>query len=288
LDIVVSIALNAAFLVSVVALVALGLGVIYGLLGVINMAHGEFVALGAYVAFVITSSGAPYWLALLLAPAVGMAAGMLLQGGLISRLVQRPLDAILVTLGLSLVFQQVFQAVFGPAGLTVPNPAPGTIVVLGATFPVFRVVVIGVSAAVIVATILFLARSEFGIVVRAILQNRDAASVNGVNTARYSLFAFGLGAALAAIAGALIAPSTNVVPYMGGTYLAPAFVAVILGGAGRPVGVLVGAAFMGGLEVALTSYIGPTTARATVLILAIIAIRLRPDGLLREAKDRFA
>ncbi|MEO8262272.1 MAG: hypothetical protein ABI566_06850 [Pseudolysinimonas sp.] len=288
MEVVVSIALNAAFLVSVVALVALGLGVIYGLLGVINMAHGEFVALGAYAAFVVTSSGAPYWLALIVAPAVGMVAGMALQAGLISRLVQRPLDAILVTLGLSLVFQQVFQAVFGPAGLTVPNPAPGTLTILGATFPVFRVVVIVISAIVIVATILFLAKSEFGIVVRAILQNRDAASVNGVNSARYSLLAFGLGAAVAAIAGALIAPSTNVVPYMGATYLAPAFVAVILGGAGRPLGVLLGAAFMGGLEVALTSYIGPTTARALVLILAIIAIRLRPGGLLSEKKDRFA
>ena len=148
--------------------------------------------------------------------------------------------------------------------------------------------VIGISVVAITATIVFLARSEFGIVVRAILQNRVAASVNGVNAARYSLWAFGLGAAIAAVAGVLLAPSTNVLPYMGATYLAPAFVAVILGGAGRPGGVLIGAAFMAGLEVTFGAFVGPTFARAAVLILAIIAIRIRPEGLLRERKGRFA
>jgi urea transport system permease protein len=288
LDVIVSLLLNAAFLVSVVALVALGLGVIYGLLGVINMAHGEFVALGAYAAFLVTSSGMPYWVALILAPVLGMGAGMALQSGILSRLVRRPLDAILVTLGLSLVFQQILQAVFGAVPRTVANPTPGAIEILGATFPTFRLVAILIAVVIIVATILFLARSEFGIVVRAILQNREAASVNGVNAGRYSVWAFGLGAALAAIAGALIAPSTNVTPLMGATYLAPAFVAVILGGAGRPVGVLIGVAFMAGLEVILAPYIGATVARAGVLVLAIIAIRLRPNGLISEKRDRFA
>ena len=127
MQIIASIVLNAAFLVSVVALVALGLGVIYGLLGVINMAHGEFVALGAYAAFMVTSAGAPYWLALFVAPAVGLLAGILLQGAVLARLVDRPLDAILVTLGFSLVAQQILQAVFGASPQTVPNPAPGVV-----------------------------------------------------------------------------------------------------------------------------------------------------------------
>lgn len=288
MQLILSIALNAAFLISVVALVALGLGIIYGLLGVINMAQGEFIALGAYAAYLATSIGAPYWVALIVAAIVGMAAGIVLQWGLIGRLTRRPLDAILVTLGLSLVLQQVFQAIFGASPLTVANPTPGAVSVDGETFPVFRIVVIGIGIVIIGGVIVFLARSEFGVVVRAILQNLDAASANGVNAARYTLWAFGLGAAIAAIAGALLAPSTGVTPFMGATYLAPAFVAVIVGGAGRPVGALVGAAFMGGLQVALTAFIGPTIASATVLILAIVVIRLRPNGLVREKGDRFA
>lgn len=283
-----SIILNAAFLISILAMVALGLGVIYGLLGVINMAHGEFVALGAYSAVLITSNGAPYWLALVLAPVVGMAAGMLLQGALIRHLVQRPLDAILVTLGLSLVFQQLLQEVFGASPRNVPSPVSGTTSVLGATFPNFRLFVIVAAVIVIGATFVFFGRSEFGLVVRAILQNRDAASVNGINSGRYNLWAFGIGAALAAVAGALLAPSANVVPHMGAVYLAPAFVAVILGGAGRLVGVLAGAAFMGALQVAIGAYTGQTVAQASVLILAVIAIRLRPGGLLPEKEGRLA
>lgn len=288
LQVIVSIVLNAAFLVCIVALISLGLGVIYGLLGVINMAHGEFVALGAYAAYLVTSSGAPYWLSLLLAPGIGMLAGMLLQGAIIRQLVERPLDAILVTLGLSLIFQQGLQAVFGASPKSVPNPTPGVVDILGATFPVFRLVVVAVSIAVIAGALVFFGRSEFGMVVRAILQNRDAASMNGINGSRYNLLAFGIGAALAAVAGALLAPNTNVTPYMGAVYLAPAFVAVILGGSGRLLGVLAGAAFVGALEIAIGAYTGQTVARAGVLILAVVAIRLRPNGLLPEKAGRLA
>jgi urea transport system permease protein len=287
-ELLVSVLLNAAFLVSVLGLVALGLGVIYGLLGVINMAHGEFVALGAYAAYLVTSSGAPYWLALLLAPVLGLIVGMVLQEGLIRHLVQRPLDAILVTLGLSLIFQQLLQTIFGAAPRGVPNPTPGTITVLGASFPVFRVITIFASVIIIGGAVAFFAKTEFGMVVRAILQNRDAASVNGINPRRYNLWAFGIGAALAAIAGALLAPSTNVVPQMGVVYIAPAFVAVILGGSGRLLGVLAGAAFMGLLETSIGAYTSQTAARAAVLILAVIAIRLRPNGLLPEKQGRLA
>jgi urea transport system permease protein len=283
-----SIALQASYLVSVLALVALGLGVIYGLLGVINMAHGEFVAIGAYCAVLVTASGLSYWLALPLALLVGMLVGILLQLIFIRRLTERPLDAILVTLGLSLVLQQVLQLIFGAGPRSVANPVPTSFTFLGVAYPSIRLIVIALAVVVILGVFLFFSRSTFGLVVRAILQNREAALTHGVNARKYNMLAFGMGTALAALAGALVAPSANVLPQMGGIYLAPAFIAVILGGSSRLIGVVAGALFMGGLEVLGGAFIPQTLARAGVLVLAILVIRLRPGGLVREAKERVA
>jgi urea transport system permease protein len=280
--------LNAAFLVSILALVALGLGVIYGLLGVINMAHGELVAVGAYSAVLITSSGLPYWTALVVAPAVGLAAGMFLEATLIRRLTSRPIDAILITLGLSLILQQGLQALFGSSPKHVPNPLPGTIAPFGASYPIFRLAVIVFALIVIGGVFAFFARSQFGLVIKAILQDRDAAVTNGINAHKYNLWAFGIGSALAGLAGCLLAPNVNVVPQMGAVYLAPAFVAVILGGSGKLAGVAAGAAFMGILEVGIGTFTSQTIAKASVLILAIVVIRILPGGLVRGAKERIA
>lgn len=283
-----SVLLNAAFLVGILTLVALGLGVIYGLLGVINMAHGELVAIGAYSAVLVTSSGLPYWSALVISPLIGLGIGMLLEASLIGRFTERPIDAILVTLGLSLILQQTLQFVFGPGPKNVRNPLPGTVSPLGTHFPLFRLFVMIVTVIVIVGVFVFFAKSEFGLIVRAILLNRDAAAINGVNSRRYNMWAFGIGSALAAFAGCLLAPSANVVPQMGAIYVAPAFIAVILGGERRLVGVAAGAAFMGFLQIAIGTYVPQTIASASVLVLAIIVIRVRPGGLIGGRKGRLA
>lgn len=288
MEFVTSVVLNGAFLISVLALVALGLGVIDGLLGVINMAHGELVAIGAYTAVVVVDQGASYWLALIIAPLVGMAIGMLLETALISRLIDRPLDAILITLGLSLVTQQLLKIWFGASPRSVSAPVSGTFSVLGVTYPVFRVVVVVIATAMIGAAFLFFTKSSFGLVVRAIFQNRDSALTNGVKAASYNRIAFGVGAGLAAFAGSLLAPSAGVLPQMGAVYIGPAFIAVTLGGSYRLMGAVAGAAFMGGFE----SFIGEswtrTWAKVLVLVLAVIVIRLRPSGLLNQPKARVA
>jgi urea transport system permease protein len=287
-ELILSIFLNIVYLVSLLSLIALGLGVVYGLLGVINMAHGEFVAIGAYSAVFMTQWHLSYWLALPVAAVLGMAVGMLLEVTLIRRLTRRPLDAILVTLGLSLVLQQILQIIFGPAGRSIPNPVSGSLNIFGVAFPAFQAVVIAVVITTVVAVFLFFGKSDFGVIVRAILQNREAAATNGVNAGRYNLLAFGLGSALAAFAGCLIAPSVNVLPQMGAIYLAPAFIAVILGGSARLAGVVAGALFMGGLQIVFATFATQTVARAAVLVLAIFLIRLRPGGLVRQQRERVA
>ncbi len=288
MDSLISFVLNAAFLVSILSLVALGLGVIYGLLGVINMAHGELIAIGAYTVVVLTELGLPYWTALAVAPAVGMVLGMLLEATLIRRLTDRPLDAILVTVGLSLVLQQTLKAWFGATARSVPSPINGTFDLLGVSYPLFRVMIIVVATAIMALTFVFFVKSSFGLVVQAIFQNREAAVTNGVNAGKYNRIAFGLGTALAAFAGSLLAPSAAVLPQMGAFYLGPAFIAVILGGEKRLLGAVAGAAFMGGLEVFIGDTFTRTWGRVGVLILAIIVIRMWPGGLVREPKARVA
>lgn len=288
MDLFTTVALNGAFLVSVLALIALGLGVIYGLLGVINMAHGELIAIGGYTAVFVVDQGMPYWLALAIAPAVGMAFGVLLESALISRLTSRPLDAILVTLGLSLVMQQALKFWFSSNPRSVTPPVQGVVSILGVNYPIFRLFVTITAATVIVLAFLFFAKSSFGLVVRAIFQNRESAQTSGVNAGSYNRLAFGIGTALAAFAGCLLAPSASVLPTMGAIYIGPAFIAVILGGSSRLLGATAGAAFMGGLEVLGSETVSRTWAKVLVLLLAVVLIRFRPEGLLPQKKGRVA
>lgn len=164
----------------------------------------------------------------------------------------------------------------------------GTVDVFGYTYPVFRLVVISIAIVTICAVLAYFSRGAFGTVVRAILQNRESALTSGVDAGRYNRLAFGIGAAIAALAGCLIAPSAIVLPQMGTFYIGPAFIAVIIGGSGRLLGAIVGALFMGAFETVMVEYIPQTVARAGVLVLAILLIRLRPGGLVSEPKVRVA
>ncbi len=242
MDLLFSLLLDGAFLISILGLVALGLGVINNLLGITNMAHGEFIAVGAYTVVVLTDQGLPYWVTLFIAALVGMALGVLLESTLIRRLTDRPLDAILVTLGLGLVMQQVLKEMFGSTPRSVVSPVSGTFDVAGLSYPLFRITIIVAAVTAVAATFLFFTKSSFGLVVQSIFQNRESALTNGVNAGKYNRLAFGIGTGLAALAGSLLAPNAAVLPTMGAFYLAPAFVAVILGGSKRLMGAVAGAA----------------------------------------------
>jgi branched-chain amino acid transport system permease protein/urea transport system permease protein len=237
---------------------------------------------------VVAGWGMSYWAALFMAAAVGMVLGMLLESTVIRRLIGRPLDAILVTLGLGLVIQELLRAHFGSTPRTVPAPLTGTVRVLDVNYPSFRLLVIVVVGVVIAATAWTFARTSFGLVIRAIFQSREAAVTNGVRAATFYMLAFGIGTALAAFAGALLAPTTAVLPQMGSLYLGSAFIAVILGGSSRLLGALAGAAFIGGLEVVIGETYSWTWSRVLVLVLAVLLIRFRPTGLLPGVKERVA
>lgn len=271
--------LNALTLISILMLVALGLAIIFGLMNVINLAHGEFVTIGAYTFALVQSLGGNFWIALPLAPLVGGLAGLIIERGMIRYLYTRPLATILATWGLSLILQQTIQLVFGPAPQRVDSPIAGSISIFGASYPGYRLMLITLALAVVTACWAGFRWTRFGLDLRAVIQNRDIAEALGINTQRVYAAAFALGAALAAIAGVLIAPLTVVIAQMGVNYLARSFIVVILGGAGSIAGVGAGSAVVGGLETFLNYQIPVTTSQAFVLVLAIVIIRFRPRGL---------
>ena len=267
-------------LISILLVVSMGLAIIFGLMNVINLAHGEFITIGAFTLVAVQAIGGSFWLALALAPLVGYCVGFALEKLLIARIYHSPLHAILVTWGLSLIIQQVLVLTFGAAPQRVTGPFAGAIDIAGANYPTYRLFLIGFALATFSATIVLFKRTRFGLDLRASIQSTEMASVMGVDPDKINSRAFALGAALAALAGVLLAPLTAVTAYMGVNYLARSFFVVLVGGAGSVAGVAAGGTIIGGLETALSYQIPTTVAQALVLALAIVILRFRPNGIL--------
>jgi branched-chain amino acid transport system permease protein/urea transport system permease protein len=248
-------------------------------MNVINMAHGEFVTIGAFTLSVLQGLGGSYWAALVVAPVVGAALGYLLERAVVQHLYTRPLDTILATWGISLILQQGLQLVFGSGPQQVMTPLHGSVHVLGASYPAYRLVLIGFALAILSTALFVFHRTRFGLDLRAVIQDRDMAEALGIDTRRIYAIAFAAGAALAAVAGVLIAPLTNVLAQMGANYLARSFFVVIVGGAGSIGGVAAGSGIVGGLETILNYQLPVTVSQALVLVAAVILVRFRPRGL---------
>lgn len=271
--------LSALSLISILALVSVGMAIIFGMMNVINLAHGEFLTIGAYTAALLTALTGSFWLGLLLAPLIGAAAGLLLEVSIIRHLYKRPIDTIIATFGVSLVLQKALELIFGPSPIAVGDPIPGLIEILGTSYPLYRIFVILFALAVLGVVVFGYRRTNLGLDLRSAIQNPDMAASLGVDVARTYRIAFATGAGLAALAGALIAPITATVPGMGLPYLIKSFFVVIVGGMGSILGVATGSTFIGGLETAFSIEVGGAFPQAIVLVLAIIAVRIRPKGL---------
>jgi len=271
--------LNALTLISILMLVGLGLAIIFGLMNIINLAHGEFVTIGAYTLALVQSLSGNWWLALMLAPVVGAAAGFTVERAMVRYLYTRPLATILATWGLSLVLQQLLQIVFGSAPQRVDSPLAGSATVLGVAYPAYRLLLIAAALVIVAVCVGVFRWTRFGLDLRAVIQNRDMAEALGIDTQRVYAIAFSAGAAIAAVAGVLIAPLTVVIAQMGVNYLARSFFVVIVGGVGSIGGVAAGSAVVGGVETILNYQIPVTVSQALVLALAIVIVRFRPRGL---------
>jgi len=228
----------------------------------------------------VQALGGSFWLALPVAPAVGYGIGLVLEKTLIARVYKSPLHAILVTWGLSLIIQQVLVLTFGAAPQRVAGPFPGAIDIVGVSYPAYRLFLIGFALATFTVTAILFKKTRFGLDLRASIQSTEMASVMGVDADKINARAFASGAALAALAGVLLAPLTAVTAFMGVNYLARSFFVVLVGGAGTVGGVAAGSGIIGGLETALSYQIPTTVAQALVLVLAIVILRFRPNGIM--------
>ena len=271
--------LDGANAVLVLMLVALGLAIVFGLMNVINLAHGEFLMLGAYVVLAAGKAGLPFWAGLALAPAAVGLVGLVAEGVLIRHTYARLLDSILATWGLSMVLRQSMVILYGPGSHSVAAPDLGAVLVAGAPYPVYRLVIMAISLAAIAGTFAFFFRTRFGLAARATIANRSMASCLGIDTRRLDRWTFSVGAALAGLAGAAVAPLISVDPQAGLGWLVPAFLAVLVGGLGSIAGPLAGAAGIGGLDSLVAALASPVWAQLVVFVAAILVIRLRPTGL---------
>jgi urea transport system permease protein len=276
---------------SVLLLAAIGLAITFGVMGVINMAHGEMIMLGAYSAFVVQEIFRTLPRALLdyylvaaspVAFVVAGAVGVLLERTVIRFLYGRPLETLLATWGISLVLQQAVRMVFGAPNKEVANPSwmTGAVELMpGFAMTLNRVVIIAFCFAVLVAVALVLQRTWFGLQMRAVTQNRDMASAMGIRTDRIDMMTFGLGSGIAGMAGVALSQIGNVSPNLGQIYIVDSFLVVVFGGVGNLIGTLVASMGLGVVNKLLEPYAGAVLGKIAVLVAVILFIQWRPRGL---------
>ncbi|MBT9550850.1 MAG: urea ABC transporter permease subunit UrtB [Hydrogenophaga sp.] len=291
----VSSALSQAFtgisLGSILLLAALGLAITYGLMGVINMAHGELIMIGAYATWLVQAffkealPGLFDWYLLAALPVAFMASalvGAAMERTVIRFLYGRPLETLLATWGISLVLMQGVRTLFGAQNVGVENPSwmSGSVTLLGnLTLPWNRIIIVAFAATVLIGVTLLITRTRLGLFVRGVTQNRPIASCMGVNTARIDTYAFALGSGIAGLAGCALSQIGNVGPDLGQNYIVDSFMVVVLGGVGQLAGTVYAALGLGILNKLLEGWAGAVLAKIAVLVFIIVFIQKRPQGI---------
>jgi len=276
---------------SILLLVALGLAITYGLMGVINMAHGELMMIGAYATYVVQNlfrthfPGAfdAYVIAAIPVSFLAAAAvGAVLERSVIRWLYGRPLETLLATWGISLILMQAVRNLFGAQNVPVENPAwlsGGWQVMSNLTLPYNRIAIIAFAMLVLAGVAALIAHTRLGLFVRGVTQNRKMAACMGVNTARVDTYAFALGSGIAGLAGCALSQVGNVGPDLGQSYIVDSFMVVVLGGVGQLAGTVYAALGLGVLNKLLEGWQGAVLAKIMVLVFIVIFIQKRPQGI---------
>lgn len=266
----------------IMALIALGLNLIFGLLHIINMAHGALYMLGAVFSWYVIELTGNYWLALFVAPlAVGLV-GLALEWGLLRTIEDQPLVTIICTFGIMLMLQQLVLTYFGGTARRIALPIPGRIPLFDLQYPVMRIVIAAISAAVMGGLWFFLNRTRYGLWMRAVVQDREMAVALGIPVHKVYMWTFVLGSVLAAFSGVLAAPIVSVDFMMGREILIMAFIIVIVGGMGNLWGSVVTAVVISLIHGVGSIFVVPSTATVFSLGFMILVLLVRPQGLFGE------
>lgn len=270
---------------SVLLLAALGLALTFGQMGVINMAHGEFMMAGAYTAYVMQSifsdAGVSLLLSLVIGFLVGGTLGLVLEMTLIHRMYNRPLDTLLVTWGVALVLQQAARNIFGAPNVDVraPDWLKGAVDIFGLAVPRTRLFIIALAIVCVVALALILKLTPLGRRIRAVVQNRDLAEASGISTKATDRLTFFIGSGLASIAGVALTLLGSIGPTLGTNYIVDAFLVVVVGGIGQIKGAVIAAFALGILQATIEYSTTASIAKVLVFVAIVAFLQARPQGL---------
>jgi branched-subunit amino acid ABC-type transport system permease component len=281
------IATNASFLI----LCAMGLIIILGMMNIINLAHGQLMMMGSYVATITYNAGMPFILSVAMSFFVVGLFGLLLERLVVRRFYGRELGALVITWGIGLILSQGALVVFGPFMPPIPVPL-GAFKQGGLSFSYYRLALVFVSIALIVGLWWIYYRTKFGMVARATMQNPGMANSLGVNTKRVYMLTFSIGSGLAGFSGALLAPISSIAPYMGDQFIAPAFITVVIGGATNVIAGAAGSSiFLSLIQSPIAFFLGAFLGTVALLCAALVIIRILPNGIslyLQQMGGRFS
>jgi len=279
MDIVGSLAVQIFYMIAILALISAGLAIIFGMMRVINLAHGEFLMLGAYAVVVATKAGVNIWVSMfIIAPIFVGIVGVIVERLVIRFLYGRMMDTLLATWALSLLFIGVMTTIFGNATQSITAPV-GTFTMGDYSESIYRLMIIGFSFALMLGIYLVLRRTRLGLIARGTMQNAEMASALGISPQRVYTITFGLGAALTGFAGAVLAPVSGLLPTMGVTYIAKAFITVIGGGQAIVTGTSSAAVMFGTINQVTTFLTTPVIGTVALFVAALILLRALPQGI---------
>lgn len=270
---------------SILLLAALGLSLTFGQMGVINMAHGEFIMAGSYTAYVvqqvISNATGSLIISLLVGFVVGGLMGVVLEVVLVSRMYHRPLDTLLVTFGVGLILQQLARDIFGAPAVNVSAPSwlSGGVDIFGAVVPKTRIFILVLAIAAVIAHSVALKQSSMGRRIRAVVQNRDLAETSGISSRRTDITTFFLGSGLAGVAGVALTLIGSTSPTIGQSYLIDAFLVVVVGGLGQMKGAVIAAFALGILNSFIEYSTTASIAKVIVFVIIVVFLQVRPQGL---------
>lgn len=270
---------------SILLLAALGLSLTFGQMGVINMAHGEFIMAGSYTAYVvqqvISNATGSLIISLLVGFVVGGLMGVVLEVVLVSRMYHRPLDTLLVTFGVGLILQQLARDIFGAPAVNVSAPSwlSGGVDIFGAVVPKTRIFILVLAIAAVIALSVALKQSSMGRRIRAVVQNRDLAETSGISSRRTDITTFFLGSGFAGVAGVALTLIGSTSPTIGQSYLIDAFLVVVVGGLGQMKGAVIAAFALGILNSFIEYSTTASIAKVIVFVIIVVFLQVRPQGL---------
>lgn len=267
-------------LAAILLIVALGLAVTFGIMNVINLAHGELIMIGAYTTYVVSTVwNLPFFISIIAAFIVSGIVGMIIEKTVIKRLYGRPLETLLATIGISIILQELIRIFFGSSEKSVSPPISNFVSIGNIIIPNYRLFIIIFVTLLVIILLFIMYKTRIGVQLRAISQNRQMTESLGVNISRIDTLTFAFGSGLAGLAGAILAPMKSITPTMGLEYLADSFMVVVLGGVGSILGSGAGAIILGELNQVMTTLSTATIAKLLIFVLVIIIIRFKPEGL---------